>query len=103
MLIILHWRARVEQRHREGNVRLDAMTPDLVDITDAIVEAGRGRGSSTQATRTSTQAGDVPGGGLTKDRHDAAEVVLAAVPTSLGPGRPWRSIGGFPTNRGETT
>ncbi|MFZ1042821.1 MAG: hypothetical protein WCA79_21060 [Anaerolineales bacterium] len=30
----------MEQRHREGNVRLDAMTPDLVDITDAIVEAG---------------------------------------------------------------
>ena len=31
---------RVEQRHREGSVRLDAMTSDRVDVTDAIVEAG---------------------------------------------------------------
>ena len=31
---------RVEQRHHEGSVRLDAMTPDRVDVTDAIVEVG---------------------------------------------------------------
>lgn len=31
---------RVEQRHREGSVRLDAMTPDRVDVTDAVVETG---------------------------------------------------------------
>lgn len=31
---------RVEQRHREGSVRLDAVTPDRVDVTDAVVEAG---------------------------------------------------------------
>ena len=31
---------RVEQRHREGSVRLSAITPDRVDVTDAIVEGG---------------------------------------------------------------
>ncbi|MGA7193530.1 MAG: chloride channel protein [Anaerolineales bacterium] len=31
---------RVEQRHHEGSVRLGAMTPDRVDVTDAIVEVG---------------------------------------------------------------
>lgn len=31
---------RVEQRHHEGSVQLGAMTPDRVDVTDAIVEVG---------------------------------------------------------------